>query len=104
MNKQIGERIKAKRKELNFTRENLSEKVGVSAQFLAEIEFGRRGMSIQTLQKICKTLGASVDFILSGKNVDEKQELLITIKNLHSNIANVGQVLADLISILEDEQ
>lgn len=64
---QIGKRLRKKREQLNMTREVFSEKVGISPQFLAEIENGKKGMSAGTLYKICLTFNFSADYILLGR-------------------------------------
>ncbi len=62
----IGSRIKEHRKKLNLTRENFSEKINISPQFLAEIENGKKGMYIETLYKIYTIFGISSDYLLFG--------------------------------------
>lgn len=101
LKKQIGERIKNKRLERGYTRETLSEKISVSTQFLTEIEFGRRGMSIQTLSKICHALNTPADYILNGKYVDEKQEILHTIQKLDDDICTARAAIEALTDKLE---
>lgn len=66
-NAEIGNRIRAYRKELGLTREAFADKSGISPQFLAEIEFGRKGISAETLQKICVAFRVSSDYFLFGK-------------------------------------
>jgi len=51
---------------MNLTREEFAEKANISPQFLAEIENGKKGMSVDTLYKICKNLSISADYILFG--------------------------------------
>lgn len=68
MDKQlIGFRLKQQRKLLGMTREEFAEKVEISPQFLAEIENGSKGMSSETLYKICYNCGISANFLLFGK-------------------------------------
>lgn len=65
-NKEIGMRIRGQREFLNYTREELSEKCDISTQFLADIETGRKSMTIKTLSNISKCLSVSADYILTG--------------------------------------
>lgn len=77
INLEIGERIRKSRIAVGLSREKLSELIGVSALFLGYIECGQRGMSISTLQKLCKTLNVSADYILLGKTPsDDKRTQL----------------------------
>lgn len=64
---QIGCRIRKKREELKLSREKLAECIDISPQFLAQIEWGNRGMSSETLCKLCRTLSVSADYLLLGK-------------------------------------
>lgn len=63
----IGKRVRRHREAQNLTREMFAEKVGISSQFLAEIENATKGMSTDTLYKICEQGQASADYILFGK-------------------------------------
>jgi len=67
LNKQIGARVRAQREYLGITREGLCDYVNISPQFLSEIERGVKGVSAETLYKLCEGLGVSADFVLMGK-------------------------------------
>ena len=41
--------------------------MNISPQFLSEIERGVKGVSAETLYKLCEGLGISADFVLMGK-------------------------------------
>lgn len=62
----IGKRLRKAREKCNMTREKFAEKAGISPQFLAEIENGKKGMSVTTLYKICLNFDLSSDYILFG--------------------------------------
>lgn len=64
---QVGKRLRRVRLQKELTREQFAEQVGISPQFLAEIENGKKGMSAETLFKICNRLDLSADYILLGK-------------------------------------
>ncbi|MDR0454336.1 MAG: helix-turn-helix domain-containing protein [Deferribacteraceae bacterium] len=44
-----------------------SELLEISTQFLSEIERGVKGVSAETLYKICNKFGISADSVLMGK-------------------------------------
>jgi len=67
LNKQIGKRVRAQREYLGMTREGLCNYVCISPQFLSEIERGIKGVSAETLYKLCEGLGISADYVLMGK-------------------------------------
>ena len=65
--KAIGKRVRRQRELLSLTRDQFAEQIELSPQFLAEIENGTKGMSAETLYKICSKIKASSDYILFGK-------------------------------------
>ena len=65
--KQIGDRIRDFRENINYTRESFAEKAGISPQFLAEIENGKKGMSADTIYALCEAFSLSADYILFGR-------------------------------------
>ena len=64
---QVGKRLRRVRSQMELTREQFAEQVSISPQFLAEIENGKKGMSAETLFKICSRFDLSADYILLGK-------------------------------------
>ena len=78
--KQIGERIKARRNLLNMSREELGSRLGVTAKFISDVEYGDKGVSIKTLYRLKQVLGVSADFLLEGSEgpvfAEEKKRLL----------------------------
>ena len=63
----VGRRIRNYREELGLTREAFAEQVGISPQFLSEIEHAKKGISVETLHKICTAFQVSSDYFLFGK-------------------------------------
>ena len=66
--KAIGRRIRFQREQMHLTREELAEKLEVSAKFCADIEYGMKGMSMTTLNNLSEILNLSTDYILKGNN------------------------------------
>jgi len=52
----IGKKIKEFRKDLNLTQEELAHRAGIHPTFLAHIERGKKIASVNTLNKIAKSL------------------------------------------------
>lgn len=91
---QIGKRLRRQREKLNLTREEFAENAGISPQFLAEIENGKKGMSIDTLYKICKQFSISADYLLLGN---------VNMNTLPSNNSTAINLLSEpYISYTED--
>ena len=62
----VGIRIRQTRELLSLSREKFSEKCGISSSFLADIEHGKKGLSSETLYKICKGANISPEYIIFG--------------------------------------
>lgn len=71
---EMGKRIRERREFLNMNRETLSEKLGVSPQFIADIEYGNKGVSLRKLYLLCQALGVSADYILAGERFDDDDD------------------------------
>lgn len=65
-NSSIGSRIMQIRKERGYTREQLAEYADISADFLWEVETGRKSLKVQNLGKIAVALDVSTDFLILG--------------------------------------
>lgn len=65
-NVEVGGRINETRKSRGYTREKLSELADISVQFLADIEKGRKSMTVNTLRKISAALNVTADYIVNG--------------------------------------
>ena len=91
LNQQIGMRVRMKREQLRYTREELCSHVSISSQFLSEIERGTKGVSAQTLYKLCEGLGTSADYILMGRenltDVSEIVKMLATLDEKYITLA-----------------
>lgn len=66
VNGEIGRRLRSRREAAGLTRERLAEYADISVQFLADIETGRKGMTVQTLRKLALALHCSCDDLIFG--------------------------------------
>ncbi|MGI6019594.1 MAG: helix-turn-helix domain-containing protein [Marvinbryantia sp.] len=64
----IGLRIKRQRQLLNYTREELAEKVNITPRFCYDLELGNKKMSVDTLHNMCDALHLSADYLLFGES------------------------------------
>lgn len=60
----LGSRVNLLRKNYKITREKLAEKIDVSPRFLADVESGKVGVSMQTLKNLCISLSCTADYLL----------------------------------------
>jgi len=81
--KQMGLRIRNQRELLGLTREQFAEKLGVTSKFCSDIELGIKGMSIATLVKMSGVLKLTTDYILLGRE-DENRSYKNIINMLNS--------------------
>jgi len=72
---QAGERIRKKRQLLNMTLDNASSKIDISSKYLADIERGSCGMSLETMISIGALLDMSLDYIIYGKTYNKEESL-----------------------------
>ena len=62
----FGQRVRASRRALGLTQEELAEKVGISASFMGHIERGSRVASLETLVALCNVLQVSPQTLLQA--------------------------------------
>ena len=68
--KNIGSLIKAKRKEMGYTQEELADKVGISAQHCSRIERGEYIPSLQTFLVIVEVLNLDISKLQLKDDMD----------------------------------
>lgn len=64
---EMSRRIRKQREFLNLTREELAGQLEVSSKFIADIEYGEKGVSIKKLYLLTQVLDVSADYILAGE-------------------------------------
>lgn len=62
----LGLKIQIARKKLQYSREYLASRCGISKEMLRSIEKGRRTPSLRILQELCDCLGLYLN-VVSGK-------------------------------------
>ncbi len=62
----IGSRVREERRRLDLTQEELAERVGLSTNYIAHLERGSRGASLQTLEKVAGVLEIPVASMFVG--------------------------------------
>lgn len=99
---EMGRRVRLRRELKEMTRDNLAEQIDVTSQFIADIEYGHKGMSIQTLYKLCQVLDISADYFLAGKDYAEaddetqlfREEIRSTLDKCNAHqLKNVSQII-----------
>lgn len=73
----LGVRVRAERKKLGLTQEELAEKAGITGNFLGHIERGTKKASLETVRKLADALEMPVDRLFSEVEYKEKGEDLL---------------------------
>lgn len=95
----LGERIRLGRKANNLTREKLAELIDVSPRFLAEVESGKVGVSLQTLKNISIALSTSTDYLLGLDDESKLNQLEL----IYNQLTKVDDKFYPLISKIVTE-
>lgn len=69
---QIGLRLREKREQAGYTREELGELCSLSPRFIANIELGDSTFSLDSLMTVCRVLSCNSDYLLFGNSIDGK--------------------------------
>lgn len=73
----IGRRIALRRSQLGLTQAEAAELSGLTQQFFASVETGRKNMRADSIVKVSKALRISTDFLLTGSVTDlERNQLM----------------------------
>ncbi|MBP3423180.1 MAG: helix-turn-helix domain-containing protein [Clostridia bacterium] len=91
----LGKRVWEARKKEKITREQLAEKINVSARFLADVESGETGVSVSTLKALSEALFVSADYLI-GKD-QTSQETHTQLSRLAERIPEAYVKHAELI-------
>ena len=71
LNIEVGRRIREVREDLKLTREQLAEVSEMTPRFLACVENGQSGVSLESLKKLSASLRVSTDYLLFGRTCGE---------------------------------
>jgi transcriptional regulator with XRE-family HTH domain len=100
----VGERIRGRRAELDWTQDQLAQKAGISKSFLSDLENGKRSVGANNLLDIARALGVSLDFLMTGTaSQDQKSEVPIP-ASLARFAAEEGLTFRQTLVLLEMQQ
>lgn len=106
----VGNRIKARRKELNLSTNDIKRETGISTGALSDIENGKRTPSYVTFFLLAQALKCTSDWLISGVSPDpEKRVLTVSEEKLLSIFRqlseyNQNEVLGIMELKLQNEQ
>jgi len=64
--KEMGKRIRARRREMEITQEQVAERAGVSTSFIGHIERGEKVASVETLAALSAALDMDLNYMILG--------------------------------------
>lgn len=62
----LGKRIKELRLQSGLSQEKFALKIGMDRTYFASVELGKRNISLQNLEKICKGFNVSLEELFKG--------------------------------------
>ena len=102
INVTLGERVKLVRNANKLTREKLAETIEVSPRFIAEVEAGKVGVSLQTLKNLSAALSVSTDYLLGLDNENKPTHSQILQNRLESLDEKFYPLLSALLTELKN--
>ena len=73
--RQVGENIRAKRKERGLSQEGLAKAIGLKRPSMSNIEKGRQNILLHTFCDIVETLGTTTDALFPQRSIPEPQKM-----------------------------
>lgn len=93
INMEMDGRIRAIRKKVGLTSEQLANTMDISVQFLSDVERGKKSFSYENLIKLCRILRVSSDYILLGTEKSDKRA------RLHDVVDSIEEAYLPMIEV-----
>lgn len=87
----VGERIRAARKQAGMTQKDLAEKTGICRSGICLYESGKRTIDINSLRKIASALNVPIESLLSDQTANDQKDWRMNMDN-NSSIAMLGSI------------
>lgn len=103
----IGERLRGKREQAGYTREQLGELCSLSPRFIANVELGDSTFSLDSLMTVCRTLSCSADYLLFGDAVNGGAWAETVSKIEHLDIKyqpEIDRIIQSLIEVISKDE
>lgn len=100
----IGNRIREYRIENRLTQAEFAEVMDISVNFLSEIENGKKGMSQDTIYRLCKHFKLSADYVIFGIENTIVEDVPLSLDNVIDYVSKMpldelGTFIEYLISL-----
>lgn len=101
----IGIRVREYREKLGYTREQFAEKLDISVTFAADIELGKKGMSLDTLIKMCELLSVSADYLIWGKGEKAENNIVaLTAELSEDEMKHAEDLMRTFVKAISEEK
>ncbi|EST55370.1 XRE family transcriptional regulator [Brevibacillus panacihumi W25] len=104
--KMLGERIRSLRLEQGLSQEQLGERSGLHTNYIGQIERGEKNLTLETLLKIARSLGTSLEQLLHSVDPLDVQTPLgqIVVMLSERPVADQALVLALMKTVFSWEE
>lgn len=89
--REMGERVRQRRRELKMTQEQLAEQVGVSVSFIGHIERAEKKPSAETIVSLCESLGVTADYLMRGQRHRCDQQRCVLYEEMRALFVHFGK-------------
>ncbi|HUQ75233.1 MAG TPA: helix-turn-helix domain-containing protein, partial [Burkholderiales bacterium] len=94
---QLGERVRAWRRQHGVTRKSLSTACGVSERYLAQLEAGEGNISVLLLRKVARAMDVSVEYLVREEQTRAKPVALLGLRG--AGKSTLGAKLAQALDV-----
>lgn len=103
--KKLGDRVRLAREKKSLTQEQLAEEIGVSNNYISNIECNHSIPSLDTLVKICNVLGVTPDYVLLDSLYKSTEYLRDDIAEMLKNCSSkTMHLISKVIKTIIEEQ
>ncbi|MBD1806176.1 helix-turn-helix transcriptional regulator [Microcoleus sp. FACHB-SPT15] len=74
INRRFGKAIRRRRRELDFSQEELAERANLHRTYISDIERGERNPSLENIEKLAKALNISIAGLFTDYGIEVRGE------------------------------
>ena len=73
INQRFGKAIRRRRRELDFSQEELAERAEIHRTYISSIERGQRNPSLENIEKLAKALDISISALFANYGIEVEE-------------------------------
>lgn len=102
--KAVGIRLRSRRKQLEWSRKYVADRIGLGDKYYADIERGTCGMSVETLIALTSLYGFSIDALLYGEKsgLDIFTQDRVLLENLEALSPEMKKTCKQMLKLFVD--